>query len=78
MRIPVIAPRLKIIQKYFDENMLMFYDPGNYEQIAGCIERLFQDRNLRRNLVLESQVFIRQYSWKSQERKYLSLIDDYK
>ncbi len=75
MRIPVIAPRLNIIQTYFDEDMLMFFDPENIDQIAGCIVQLYEDRNLGASLVVNSQRFFRFQNWQQQEKAYLAIVE---
>jgi glycosyltransferase involved in cell wall biosynthesis len=75
MRVPVIAPRLNIIQQYFDEDMLMFFDPGDVDQIADCIINLYRDRNLQQALVEKSQEFFRCHNWQKQQDDYLALVE---
>ncbi len=39
--IPVIAPRLKIIQHYFNENQAIFFEPENIDDLCNAIEKLY-------------------------------------
>jgi glycosyltransferase involved in cell wall biosynthesis len=75
MRLPVIAPRLKIIERYFDDDMIMFFEPGDHKELAQCILNLYRDKTLRRLLVERSRSFVDKYNWKSQEKVYLALIE---
>ena len=44
--IPVIAPRLKIIETYLKDDQVIFFDPGNVNDLASAILKLIQcDRN---------------------------------
>ena len=76
MRMPVIAPRLKIIERYFDEDMLMFFEPGDHEDLARCICELYQHKERRCSLVQKSQNFVQEHNWSSQMEKYLHLIEN--
>ena len=75
MRLPVIAPRLKIIERYFDDDMIMFFEPGDHKELAQCILKLYHDKTLQKLLVERSRSFVDQYNWKAQEKVYLTLIE---
>ena len=46
--IPVVAPRLKAIEYYFNDKMLSFYEPENVESMADAIYKLYKDEKLQK------------------------------
>ncbi|MCK5229813.1 MAG: glycosyltransferase family 4 protein [Desulfobulbaceae bacterium] len=74
MQKPVIAPRLKIIERYFDETMIKYFEPENVEDLARCIVELYENPEERKSLVNKANKFIKKYNWKTQEKEYLKLI----
>lgn len=73
--LPVIAARTTAIRAYFDESMLQFFEPGNVEELADSILKLYQDRAKRENLIRHSARFHQQYNWASLSLEYVALID---
>ncbi len=76
MKLPVIAPRLKIIERYFDDDMLMFFEPGDHEDLARRIFEIYEDKNLRSTLVSNSQKFVKKHNWTAQMERYFRLVDE--
>ena len=74
LQIPVIAPRLRIIQRYFDETMIKYFEPENVENLARCIVELYENPEERKILVKNTNKFIEKHNWKTQEKEYLKLI----
>lgn len=74
LRIPVIAPRLSVISRYFDDTMVRFYDPENVEQMADAIVELFIDRAKRERLANAASTFYLTYNFKDQADRYLDLL----
>ncbi len=74
LQIPVIAPRLQIIQYYFDNTMVKFFEPGNAKDLARAIVELYENPEERKNLVLNANKFIEKHNWKSQEKEYARLL----
>jgi len=74
LQIPVIAPRLQIIRRYFEEDMLKFFEPDSVEDLARAIVELYENPEERENLVLNANKFIEKYNWKSQEKEYDRLL----
>jgi glycosyltransferase involved in cell wall biosynthesis len=75
LKIPIIAPRFKIIKYYFTENMVKFYEPENVESLAQCIVDLFSNPEERRTLVENAQKFYKKNNWENQEISYLRLFN---
>jgi len=72
--VPVIAPRLEVIRRYFDDSMIRYYEPENVAQMAESILELFHDRQERERLAREASHFYQEYNIKSQAERYLDLV----
>ena len=64
--IPTVAPRLKTIQHYFNENMVTFYEPDNVESLAAAVVRLYENPNLRERQAKVAKEFLTHYGWQRQ------------
>ncbi len=72
--VPVIAPRLEIIARYFDDSMVAYYEPENVDQMAEWIVRLFRHPEQRRQLAASALRFYDLRSWSAQAEEYLALL----
>ena len=74
-QIGVIAPRLDIIEHYFDEKTIKFYEPENIEDLANCIVDLYENPEKMISLIKRANKVIERYNWDTQEKDYLELIN---
>jgi glycosyltransferase involved in cell wall biosynthesis len=74
MEIPTIAPRLRIIQHYFNDTNAIFYEPDNSEDLARCIREVYEHRDRLNALRTGLRDFNARYNWASMEKRYLQLI----
>ncbi|MBU0995298.1 MAG: glycosyltransferase [Proteobacteria bacterium] len=74
LQIPVVAPRLEIIQHYFDETMVNYFDAGDYKDLARRIIDLYQNQEKRNMLVKNANTFNLKYNWREKERVYINII----
>jgi len=72
--IPVIAPRLAAIQRYFSETMVAYYEPENIIQLADTIIMLANNPGHGQAMVQESDKFFTIYNWTDQKKQYLQNI----
>jgi len=72
--VPVVAPRLDVIARYFDDTMVRFYEPENVEQMAESIVELFHGRAERERLARNASGFYYKHNIKAQADRYLDLI----
>jgi glycosyltransferase involved in cell wall biosynthesis len=72
--VPVVAPRLEVIARYFDDTMVRFYEPENVDQMADSIVGLFHDREERKRLVRTASKFYQKHNIKAQADRYLDLL----
>jgi glycosyltransferase involved in cell wall biosynthesis len=73
--IPVIAPRLRTIQYYFAEDQVAYYEPGNVEQLAACIHRLYQDPFEREALSRNGAEFAKKFNWETFKEDLFKVVD---
>lgn len=76
--IPVICSRTETIISYFNDEMVSYFEPGNYQQLSNCIKELYSSINKRKTLAKNAYKFTNTYNWKNEKIKYLSIIDSYK
>jgi glycosyltransferase involved in cell wall biosynthesis len=72
--VPVVAPRLAVIARYFDDMMIRCYDPENVEQMADAIVELYHDGEERERLARTASTFYQNYNPKAQADRYLALL----
>lgn len=72
--VPVVAPRLGVIARYFDETMVRFYEPENVEQMADAIVELFHKRDIRERQAHAASRFYENYNPQLQADLYLHLM----
>jgi len=76
MGIPIICSRLKIIEELFGNSSVMLFEPGNVDQFAECVVKLYENSSLREDLVLNAdQEFVQKHSWHDEFQVYLDLLD---
>lgn len=73
--LPVIAPRLEVIQRYFDEGMLFYYEAENITELSEIIINMARDENFRLSKNVNSEKFFRTYNFETQYKKYINLIN---
>lgn len=78
MEIPTIAPRLKVIQHYFNENSAFYYEPDNVNALSHCIIQIYKDRKILVNKKNGLRKFNQKYNWPSMEKNYLGILDELK
>ena len=72
--IPVIAPRLDVIARYFDDTMVRYYEPENVEQMADSIVELYYDSEQRERLARSAAAFYQKHNIQAQAERYLDLL----
>jgi len=64
--IPAIAPRLKTIQHYFNEDMVRYYEPEDVTSLADAVVGLHRDTELRGRQARRAKDFLTDYGWERQ------------
>jgi len=73
---PTIVSALPAIKAYFDEDCVMFFEPGNEEDLYRCILELYQNPAKRESLVANARRAYAEYRWSKMKRKYLEPYED--
>jgi glycosyltransferase involved in cell wall biosynthesis len=73
--IPAIAARTPAIERYFDDTMVEFFEPGDADSLASCICRLYESPERLAELTQGSDKFNRQYNWSQVSAEYVALVD---
>jgi glycosyltransferase involved in cell wall biosynthesis len=74
--VPVVAPRLDVIARYFDDTMVRYYEPENVEQMADSIVELFHNREERERLARTASTFYQKHNIQAQADRYLDLLSE--
>jgi glycosyltransferase involved in cell wall biosynthesis len=74
--IPTIVARTSCISKYFDENMVAYFEPGNVDELADNILKLSVEKNQLIVLANNIKIFNERYNWKDHQEKYVQIIQD--
>ncbi|MEM5773446.1 MAG: glycosyltransferase family 4 protein [Anaerolineaceae bacterium] len=75
MGLPILSSRLQIVEEMFDENSVLFFEPGNAGQMAQGVLNLYADAQLRETLVRCADDRVAQmHTWEQEMGRYLDLI----
>ncbi len=73
--IPCIAPRTGTIARYFDDEMVEFFEAENVDSLADAIVRLHRDSARRSRLAAEAtRRFANAYRWSEHKKVYTTLV----
>lgn len=75
MEIPTIVPRLKILERYFDNTSAFFYEPDNASDLAATIRSIYERRNQITDRILGLRAFNAKYNWQTMAKQYLETVD---
>lgn len=75
MRKPVVVSRTTASKTYFDENMVLFFEPENSAELAEKIIRVYNDAKLRKTLSGNIDVFNQNHNWKKYEKLYFQFLN---
>ena len=75
MGIPIVSSRLTIVEELFDQSAVLFFEPGNSDQFAECVIRLYQNPLLREQLVQRAeQIMAERQSSRHEMRAFWTLL----
>jgi glycosyltransferase involved in cell wall biosynthesis len=72
---PAIAARTTAIKTYFEDTMVEFFTPGDADDLARCILRLYSDRKRLAQLVQGADKFNQRYNWAKLAGEYVALVE---
>jgi glycosyltransferase involved in cell wall biosynthesis len=75
MGLPIVASRLAVLEEFFPESAIRFFEPGNVTHFAQAVLELYAEPGRRHELVEHADHhFVRKFSWESEQAKYLKLL----
>ena len=74
MNKPVVAPRTRGIQDYFQEGELLFFEPGNVEDLARKMEWVYQHPAEARCVMERGRRVYQQHTWDLERGRFTALV----
>ena len=73
--VPVILPDTLIDKYYFDESVAHFFQANDAASLAEAMMLLAKDVDLRKKLVKNADEFMKAFTWKANQDRYLDLVE---
>lgn len=73
LEIPVVVPKLKTIQYYFDDDMVAYFEPEDVDSLAGAILKLYSNEAKRKKQVQSAKRFLELYGWEKHQYDLINL-----
>ena len=73
---PVIAARTRGICDYFGEDSLLFFEPGNSDDLARQIAYVFSHPAEVGEIVRRGQEVLESHAWAGEKQRYLQIVSD--
>jgi len=73
LEIPVVVPKLRAIEYYFNGEMVGYFEPENVDSLAEIILSLFRDVSRRKIQAERAKAFLDRYGWENHKFDFLSL-----
>lgn len=73
--IPSIVARTPVIEEYFDETMVEFFNAEDLNNLINSIRKLYEDQERLQTLIRNSDVFNQRYNWAKQSANYHQLVE---
>ncbi len=71
---PVVCSSLKGIRNYFNDSMLLFFPPGDYEKLADQVQMFYKDASLRARFVSNAAIVYQEHQWEKEKYSYFSAL----
>jgi glycosyltransferase involved in cell wall biosynthesis len=73
--VPAIAARTSAIKAYFSDTMVEFFEPGDADDLARCICRLYKNRERLAELAQGCRKFNQRYNWNKIGAEYVAFVE---
>ncbi|MEM7343457.1 MAG: glycosyltransferase family 4 protein [Chloroflexota bacterium] len=73
--LPVIAARTPMIETYFDDSMVAFFNPGNVDELVDRIRYFYHNRTSLTPLIQAARQFNQRYNWPDQAKHLTHLAE---
>jgi glycosyltransferase involved in cell wall biosynthesis len=73
---PVVASRLPTVCRYFGEEALFGYEPGDAASLADALRRVVADPAAREQAVAAASARVDELSWERESARYVALVEE--
>lgn len=73
--IPVVAPELKGIKYYFNDEMVRYFEPENIDSLADAIRDLYQNPKKRDVQAQKAKAFLEKYGWEKHKKGLINMYE---
>ncbi len=74
--VPVIAARNRIEEYYFKDSQILFFEPGNEEDLAKCVLELYRNSAKGDALVKKADEFLSTFNWEVHKGTFYRITDN--
>jgi len=74
LNIPLVVSGTSVHKYYIDNSLVLYHEPGNVDDLAEKILQLYNNKELREQLILNSSRFIKDFTWNEKKEIYLNVI----
>ncbi|MBD3336680.1 MAG: glycosyltransferase [Candidatus Eisenbacteria bacterium] len=71
---PVIAPKTRGIEDYFDESSMFFFEPGDVESLAAQIRIVWRNNERRLSVLQEGMKVHERHCWAAERARFVELL----
>lgn len=72
--LPIVASKTKIDEYYFNDSMIMFFEPGNHEDLAKSILKLYLNSEKQKSMIESGKAFVQKNTWEIKKLIYLKIV----
>ena len=72
--LPAIASRTATTADYFDDSMVLLFEPGNARDLADKLLAVYRDPQAAQQRAVQAQRFTEQHNWTGERARYLGLM----
>lgn len=74
MGLPTIVSRTQTIERHFDEDTVLYCEPGSVDSFAEAVLKLYERPDLREKLAARCAEFSSRFTWSSEKHVYLDFV----
>jgi glycosyltransferase involved in cell wall biosynthesis len=74
MGLPTVVSRTQTIERHFDEDTVLYCEPGSVDSFTEAVLRLYEQPDLRARLAARCEEFSSRWTWGSEKHVYLDFV----
>jgi glycosyltransferase involved in cell wall biosynthesis len=75
MRLPIVATRTKVMEGYFGDDQILFFDDGDIEACAAAIESIYRSPLEAQEMAERATGFFDTYAWELEQQRYVEFVE---